>query len=827
MNIKSKFSSKFLAVLIIISLITVGMPLDKSFAREDQIVTASSGSGVPGAEVQINFTMNDGVGLAGMQFRVEYDQNQFEIDIKDMDFNSRPDGIVPAGSSGLNLGDAPISTNIQNAAGYVNVVLARTEGAAIPSGASGVEVKLLGIKFTIKSGAVNGIYPIRITDLKASNGIPTAETVGPSVNGSITVTGGVEASTDATIVGATVKGTTATVDGSSNSYNVELAAGTVLANLLAADVVVTPTDSYATIGTPTKTDGGAKWTVEVTAQDGITKISYTINVTVATAPLSTDATLSDLTISGTTVTGFAAGTVNYNVALAAGTTVVPTVAGTVTDTGKANAAVTAATALPGSTTVLVTAEDGTTTKTYTINFTVATAASSTDATLSDLKISGTTVTGFAAGTLTYGVELAAGTTVVPAVAATVTDTGKANAVVTAATALPGSTKVLVTAEDGTTTKTYTINFTVATAASSTDSTLSDLTISGTTVTGFAAGTLNYNVVLAAGTTVVPTVAATVTATGKANAAVTAATTLPGSTTVLVPAEDGTTTKTYTINFTVATAPASSGSSSGGSSTPMTYTITTTAGEGGSIDTAKTVIVNAGKSSKFNVKPDEGYTIEDVKVDGKSIGVVSSYEFTKVSANHTISATFKKIDSGIAQNYTDVKEDGWYYKPVMMASSKGWFEGTSEATFSPNAPMTRGMIATVLWRIEGKQIGGMQSFSDVAKGKYYTDSVAWSAQRGIVKGYGNDLFGPNDNITREQLATMLYNFAVYKGYDIKASGDLSKFTDGKLTSDYAMKSMKWAVESGVVNGKGGNMLDPMGNATRAEVATMLMNFLEDL
>lgn len=176
-------------------------------------------------------------------------------------------------------------------------------------------------------------------------------------------------------------------------------------------------------------------------------------------------------------------------------------------------------------------------------------------------------------------------------------------------------------------------------------------------------------------------------------------------------------------------------------------------------------------------------------------------------------------------FSDVKEIDWYYQPVMKAHDNGWFTGTSATTFGPNMAMTRGMLATVLWRIEGEATAKAHDFKDVAVDKYYNTGIAWAAEHGIVSGYGHNMFGPEDNITREQLATVLYNYAKYKGRDVSASNDLSGFIDANHTTAYAHDAIKWAVGSGIVNGKGGGVLDPKGDATRAEVAMMLVNFLK--
>jgi uncharacterized protein YhbP (UPF0306 family) len=255
------------------------------------------------------------------------------------------------------------------------------------------------------------------------------------------------------------------------------------------------------------------------------------------------ATLSDLKVSGTTVSGFSSTTMAYEVVLPKGTVAVPTVTATTSD-ANATKVITAATSLPGTTSVVVTAQDGATIKTYTVHFTV---TKSSDATLSDLTVSGTTVTGFSKTVLTYSIQLPAGTTAVPPVSASTSD-ANATRVITQAPALPGTATVVVTAEDGTTRITYTINFTVTLVSS--DATLSDLRAGGATVTGFNASTLAYQVELPLGTVSVPAVSATTTH-ASATAAITPAASLPGTTSVLVTAQDGTSRKTYTIAFSVA------------------------------------------------------------------------------------------------------------------------------------------------------------------------------------------------------------------------------------------------------------------------------------
>jgi hypothetical protein len=342
--------------------------------------------------------------------------------------------------------------------------------------------------------------------------------------------------TDATLSDLKVGGTTvAGFSGSTLTYNVVLAHNTSSVPVVTA--AATDPNAQNSITQAASVTGSA--TILVTAEDGTTRKTYTINFSVAP---DVDAALSDIKISGTTVTGFAAGTLTYNIALPYGTAVVPTVTA-ITNDVNATKVITPAASLPGSTTVAVTAEDGTTKRTYSINFTL---GPNTVATLSDLKISGTTVTGFSAATLTYNVVLAHNTAAVPAVTATTTDSN-ATKVITPAASLPGTTTVLVTAEDGTTKKTYSVNFTLA---PDTDATLSALMVDGTGVSGFATGTLTYNIVLPHSTGSVPVVTAT-TNDSNATKTITQAQAMTGTSTVVVRAEDGTTTKTYTLSFSVA------------------------------------------------------------------------------------------------------------------------------------------------------------------------------------------------------------------------------------------------------------------------------------
>ncbi len=175
-------------------------------------------------------------------------------------------------------------------------------------------------------------------------------------------------------------------------------------------------------------------------------------------------------------------------------------------------------------------------------------------------------------------------------------------------------------------------------------------------------------------------------------------------------------------------------------------------------------------------------------------------------------------------FADVNKQSWYYGSVQFAVENGLFHGTSDTTFDPTGDMTREMLATVLYRLAKEpETGANRSFSDVAEGQYYTEAVAWAAEQGIVSGYGGGKFGRGDLVTREQLAVMLWRYAGSPA----GAGNLDSFTDTADVDTWAMDALRWAVEQKIVNGGSDGALDPRGNATRAEVAAMLMRYCETL
>lgn len=179
-------------------------------------------------------------------------------------------------------------------------------------------------------------------------------------------------------------------------------------------------------------------------------------------------------------------------------------------------------------------------------------------------------------------------------------------------------------------------------------------------------------------------------------------------------------------------------------------------------------------------------------------------------------------------FTDVGPGDWFLENVRYVYEKGLMNGTSDTTFSPQSTTNRAMIVTILHRLEGTPAPGAQApFTDVPAGQYYAEAVAWAAANGIVNGTSDTTFAPLNNITREQMAAILYRYAQYKNYDVSGSADLSVFTDAASISDYAVSALQWAVDAGLINGKGNGILDPKGSATRAEVSAILSRFCENI
>ena len=275
-----------------------------------------------------------------------------------------------------------------------------------------------------------------------------------------------------------------------------------------------------------------------------------------------------------------------------------------------------------------------------------------------------------------------------------------------------------------------------------------------------------------------------------------------------------------------------GSSSSSGSTRYTVSVEDT--DNGSVKVSPTR-ASKGSTVTVTVKPDEGYELDELTVtdkNGDSVKLTDKgdgkYTFQMPASKVTVEAVFTAVEpepEGLP--FTDVTSGDWFYDAVAYVYDKGMMEGTTDTTFAPTMNLTRSMIAQVLYNLEERpEAPGAAGFPDVAAGAWYADAVNWAAARGIVKGYDTGAFGPEDSVTREQLAAILYRYAQAKGYDTTQGGmAVREFSDSASISDWAQEAMAWAVNAQVLSGKGNGVLDPQGTATRAEVAQMLMNFGE--
>ena len=295
------------------------------------------------------------------------------------------------------------------------------------------------------------------------------------------------------------------------------------------------------------------------------------------------------------------------------------------------------------------------------------------------------------------------------------------------------------------------------------------------------------------------------ATVDANGLVTAVS--AGTATITVTTEDGSFTAncTVTVREDVPDRPVS---------IPDTHEIELIAGEGGE---AKTNFSNAGAGTKITVAatPDAGYELAYITVDGERISGVS---FTMPAHDVTVRVYF----TGGALPFADVTEGAWYYDAVSYVYVNGLMDGVSASEFAPDANMTRAMLVTILWRLEGEPVVNyLMPFADVDGGAWYAEAVRWAASEGIVEGVSASEFAPDAEITREQLAAILWRYAG----EPATAANLAAFTDAASVSAYAADATAWCVEQGIITGTTATTLAPQGAATRAQCAAMLMRFAE--
>jgi enterochelin esterase-like enzyme len=227
----------------------------------------------------------------------------------------------------------------------------------------------------------------------------------------------------------------------------------------------------------------------------------------------------------------------------------------------------------------------------------------------------------------------------------------------------------------------------------------------------------------------------------------------------------------------------------------------------------------------------GETLAELGMESSYLEVPAAHDWENWQLVYAYAAEnffFKPESSSNSTDvFTDVNADGWYASAVNYCYDKGLMSGVSETSFEPDTTVSRAMLVQVLYSLENSPAVDLVSFTDVSDGQWYANAASWAFSNGIISGYTNGRFGPNNPVTREQVALILYQYVTSKGYDNSKSADTAAFQDNGQISSWAADSVKWAVGSGLISGKGDNILDPQGTATRAEIATILMNFCENI
>ena len=236
----------------------------------------------------------------------------------------------------------------------------------------------------------------------------------------------------------------------------------------------------------------------------------------------------------------------------------------------------------------------------------------------------------------------------------------------------------------------------------------------------------------------------------------------------------------------------------------------------------------GRTVTLTLQPDAGYTLGQLSVtDSKGTALSLTHladgkvTFTMPASRVNVSVSFVKQ----TLPFMDVQADDWFYQAVAEAYEQGLMSGTSPSTFAPEAATTRGMLVTLLYRLEGEPAAFGTPFDDVADGHYYAPAISWASANGIVAGYDASHFGPDDALTREQMAAVLYRYADYKGYSTLKRADLTVYRDAAQISPYAQDVLAWANAWGLITGMGDGLINPAGYTTRAQTAAILLRFTD--
>ena len=263
--------------------------------------------------------------------------------------------------------------------------------------------------------------------------------------------------------------------------------------------------------------------------------------------------------------------------------------------------------------------------------------------------------------------------------------------------------------------------------------------------------------------------------------------------------------------------------SGGGGGPVSYTLSFETGEGSKVDSVTKVSGTTVDLDDY-VSSREGYEFTGWYNDRETTEKIGS---VTLRGDKTVYAGWEKAD-GEEPSFDDVLPGHWAYEAVEYVNGKGLMSGVGGGSFSPGQPTTRGMLVTILYRMEGEpeyENTGTIRFTDVNDDAWYAKGVYWAAENGIVKGVGDGRYLPEDPVTREQMAAIFHRYAGYKGYDVTAQGDLSAFTDADSVGDWAREALIWAVDKELINGMGDGTVNPRGTATRAQTAAILMRFCE--
>ena len=283
-------------------------------------------------------------------------------------------------------------------------------------------------------------------------------------------------------------------------------------------------------------------------------------------------------------------------------------------------------------------------------------------------------------------------------------------------------------------------------------------------------------------------------------------------------------KTYTPSY-------GGGLSGGPSASSDTYKVTIIATVGGRITPEGEQKYEKGEKVTFKTTANEGYVLKEILVDGVSVGAKTEYTL-EITRAYRVEAIFEEVgcteETCPMAAFSDLVYTAWYHDGVHYALENGLMVGMGDTMFGPDSKVTRAQLVTILWRMEGSPVVNyLMTFEDVPQDAWYAEAVRWATAEKIVNGYSSFEYGSNDEITREQMATMLYRYMQYKGYDISTKADINSYTDFDNISEYAVEAIQYAVGSGLIKGKSANTLNPKDTATRAEIATLMQRFCEGI